>query len=104
MPAARAIVMPWSACRTGAHISGRRAMASSTGGCLCGSVRYSYDGEPVFAGICHCRNCQKQAGTAFSVVVAVPKPAFSLAGKLKTYNDTGDSGQAVQRNFCPECG
>jgi hypothetical protein len=79
-------------------------MTSSTGGCLCGSVRYSYDGEPVLTGICHCRNCQKQAGTAFSVIVAVPKPALSVTGQLKTYNDVGDSGQPVRRNFCPACG
>src|SRR6516162_5107644 len=25
-------------------------------------------------------------------------------GQLKTFNDTGDSGQPVRRNFCPECG
>jgi hypothetical protein len=79
-------------------------MIASTGGCLCGKVRYSYEGEPVLTGICHCRNCQKQAGTAFSVIIGVPKPAISVTGHLKTYNDVGDSGQAVHRNFCPECG
>ena len=40
------------------------------GGCLCGKVRYSADAEPTFVGICHCKNCQKGTGTAFSVVVA----------------------------------
>jgi Glutathione-dependent formaldehyde-activating enzyme len=25
-------------------------------------------------------------------------------GRLKTFHDKGDSGQAVDRNFCPECG
>jgi hypothetical protein len=55
-------------------------------------------------GSCHCRNCQKQAGTAFTVVVGIPKSAISVQGRLKTFNDTGDSGQPVRRNFCPDCG
>ena len=79
-------------------------MTATSGGCLCGKVRYSYEGSPVLTGICHCRNCQKQAGTALSVIVGIPKPAFTLTGNLKSFNDVGDSGQAVHRNFCPECG
>ena len=74
------------------------------GGCLCGKVRYSADAEPVFVGVCHCKNCQKQAGTAFSIVVAIPKPALSMQGALKTFNDRGDSGKALYRRFCPDCG
>ena len=79
-------------------------MPQMTGGCLCGKVRYRADAEPIFTGVCHCKNCQKQAGTAFSIVVAVPKPAFSVVGALKTYTDHGDSGKAVSRQFCPDCG
>jgi hypothetical protein len=74
------------------------------GGCLCGKVRYSADAEPAFVGVCHCKNCQKQAGTAFSIVVAIPNTALSTRGTLKTFNDRGDSGKAVNRRFCPECG
>ena len=75
-----------------------------SGGCLCGQVRYSAEAEPAFVGVCHCRNCQKQAGSAFSIVVAITKRAFSVEGRLKTYTDHGDSGKAVSRRFCPECG
>jgi len=74
------------------------------GGCLCGQVRYSANAEPALIAVCHCKNCQKQAATAFSVVVAIPKSAMSIQGQLKTYQDRGDSGQPVRRNFCPECG
>ncbi len=79
-------------------------MPEMRGGCLCGRIRYSADAEPVFLAVCHCKNCQKQAGTAFSVVVGIPKSAMSIDGQLKTYHDRGDSGQPVLRNFCPECG
>jgi len=79
-------------------------MRNIVGGCLCGKIRYSASTEPAIVAVCHCRTCQKQAGTAFSVVVAIPKAAMKLEGNLKTYRDIGDSGQPVQHNFCPECG
>jgi hypothetical protein len=75
-----------------------------SGGCLCGQVRYSAEAEPVFVGVCHCRNCQKQTGSAFNIVVAIPKAALSVTGSPKTYNDRGDSGKALPRSFCPQCG
>jgi hypothetical protein len=74
------------------------------GGCLCGKVRYSGEAEPAFVGVCHCRNCQKASGTAFSVAVAVPTPALSIQGTLKTFEDRGHSGKRLYRRFCPECG
>jgi hypothetical protein len=79
-------------------------MREMRGGCLCGQVRYIASAEPALVAVCHCKNCQKQAGTAFTVVVAIPKSAISIQGRVKTFNDTGDSGQPVRRNFCPECG
>jgi hypothetical protein len=74
------------------------------GGCLCGKVRYAADAEPAFVGVCHCKNCQKASGTAFRVVLAIPKPALSVQGALKTFDDQGDSGKTLHRRFCPECG
>jgi hypothetical protein len=79
-------------------------MADSTGGCLCGRVRYTLSGEPAFTALCHCRNCQRYTGSAFEAVVVYPSASVSLQGELKTYNDTGDSGQQVRRRFCPNCG
>ena len=79
-------------------------MIQITGGCLCGQIRYSANAEPAFVGVCHCKNCQKQTGTAFSVLVGIPRSEMSIHGSLKTFHDTGGSGQAVKRNFCPECG
>lgn len=74
------------------------------GGCLCGAVRYTIAWPPAFAATCSCRNCQKQAASALSVLVGVPREALRLTGELKTYNDTADSGNAVYRQFCPTCG
>jgi hypothetical protein len=74
------------------------------GGCLCGKVRYSGEAEPIFAGVCHCTNCQKGSGSAFNAVVAVPKPALSLTGMVSTYEGKGDTGAATYKSFCPDCG
>ena len=74
------------------------------GGCLCGQVRYQIEGDPVTTAVCHCTNCQRQSGAAFSVNVLVPEPQLKITGDLKTYEDKGDSGAAVYRRFCENCG
>lgn len=74
------------------------------GGCLCGAVRYRAKGSPVLQAVCHCRNCQRQSGTPFSVVVAVEADSLQVEGKLKVYVDHGASGNEVLRRFCPDCG
>lgn len=56
------------------------------------------------AGICHCKNCQKQSGSAYSILFAVPETTVTVTGQLTTYVDHGDSGNAVNRQFCGTCG
>ena len=75
-----------------------------TGRCLCGGVTYEAAGEPILTAICHCRNCQRQAGSAFSVILGFPSAAIQVQGALKTYDDVGESGATVHRQFCPICG
>lgn len=77
-------------------------MTPRTGGCLCGNIRYTLSAEPLAVVVCHCRNCQKQAGSALSVVAVVARDALELQGAPKVFEDRGTSGQAVYRNFCPE--
>lgn len=79
-------------------------MAEHSGGCLCGDIRFTLSTEPAVTAICHCRNCQKTAGSAFSVVALAAKGALAISGQPSTYLDTGDSGGSVERCFCPKCG
>jgi hypothetical protein len=79
-------------------------MPEIKGGCLCGQLRYTASAEPVFTGVCHCKNCQKESGTAFNVVVAVPRSAVSIEGSPRTYASKGDSGKDYIRRLCPNCG
>jgi hypothetical protein len=77
-----------------------------TGRCLCGNVTYSVDAEPVVQAACHCADCQRQSGSPFSVVVAVPKAAFTVEGdSLSSYSTIGDDhGGETERSFCSNCG
>ena len=78
---------------------------SVTGQCLCGAIKYEIDNPPAMTGVCHCKNCQRQAGSAFSTLAGVPKAEFHLSGEPKLYQD-GDtaSGNTVERYFCGNCG
>src|SRR4030081_3252759 len=73
-------------------------MPEMKGGCLCGQLRYMANAEPVFIGVCHCKNFQKD------VVVAVPQSAVSIQGSPRTYTSKGDSGMDYVRRLCPNCG
>jgi len=75
-----------------------------TGGCLCGAVRYECSAEPVVSGFCHCRDCQRETGSAFGSTLFVPRNAVTIRGDVRYYETTGDSGNVVSRGFCPTCG
>jgi len=79
-------------------------MATITGGCLCGAVRYTAEAEAASATVCHCRDCQKFTGSVFAVLIMVPKAVLTLTGPVKTFNGVGGSGKPILRHFCPECG
>lgn len=80
-------------------------MNTITGGCLCGAIRYTSKAQALMTAVCHCKHCQRQSGTAFSVMVALPKGALELSGDTPaTFHDTGTSGLPVERRFCAKCG
>jgi hypothetical protein len=74
------------------------------GGCLCGSVEITLTADPVAIGVCHCRDCQKQTSSSFSLVVLVPLAGVHVSGALARFDTRGDSGLPVERSFCPKCG
>jgi hypothetical protein len=79
--------------------------APFSGGCACGAIRYSADGEPLFSMNCHCRDCQRETGSAYAAVLAVPKATFKVTqGKPKYFELTADSGNKTTRAFCCSCG
>jgi hypothetical protein len=75
-----------------------------TGRCLCGGVTVELTGEPFAVSLCHCVNCQKTSGSAFSVIALVPIGKVRFDGSVSIFNDVADSGIGFERCFCPGCG
>ena len=76
-----------------------------SGRCLCGAVAYELTAEPQMLALCHCRDCQYITGGEPMAVAVAPPGSFRLTrGELRTYMAQADSGNMVDRNFCPTCG
>lgn len=75
-----------------------------TGGCLCGAVRYRFVGQPSSIGLCQCKRCQRQSGSAFLIGVVFPKDAVTIKGQLSTYETKLPDELPLRRHFCPVCG
>jgi hypothetical protein len=75
------------------------------GDCQCGEVRYRLESEPLELTVCHCRECQRQSGSAFGMSLAIPAEAFKLlSGSLRFFEVVCDSGRTKSCAFCPNCG
>jgi len=74
------------------------------GGCLCGNVRFETSAEPMFSGNCHCRDCQRSSGGAFTPAIFVPADSVWIQGPVKFFQSMADSGNTIDRGFCPNCG
>jgi hypothetical protein len=82
-------------------------MGHLDGRCLCGGITYTCSApEPVLTAICHCADCQRSSGSAFSVVVGVPHDSLHFTGdEPKVYDTMGeDRGELAHRSFCGTCG
>ena len=76
-----------------------------SGGCACGAIRYEYTAEPITMFNCHCRDCQRATGTAFSAVVYVPAKAFTITkGSPRYYSTLSEVVGDNKRGFCAEYG
>jgi hypothetical protein len=55
--------------------------------------------------LCHCADCKKISGGAYSVNAVVPGEGFSVTkGEPKKISKTADSGKTITSNFCGDCG
>jgi hypothetical protein len=51
---------------------------SVEGGCACGRVRYRLRSAPMFVHCCHCRDCQRQTGSAFVINALIETDRITL--------------------------
>jgi hypothetical protein len=77
---------------------------ATTGGCLCGGVRFEI-GEPAKeAGYCHCTRCQKRTGTAASAQAWIDGRTFRIVQGLELLKCWRPPDGGFEKCFCGECG
>ena len=78
---------------------------TTSGGCLCGNIRYTLKTDPALTVVCHCTHCQKASGSAFSTNLVVQRADIEFSGgDMSVFDDKADSGNILKRSFCPKCG
>jgi hypothetical protein len=74
------------------------------GGCACGAVRYRLTSAPMFVHCCHCRDCQRQTGSAFVLNALIEADRVPLlSGRPEAIGVPTDSGQPHDIYRCPAC-
>ncbi len=73
--------------------------------CHCGRLRLECEGEPRKISLCHCLDCQRRTGSAFSVAVFYDRDQVKLtAGEARRFERPSASGFPVAFHFCVDCG
>ena len=74
------------------------------GGCACGAVRYRLSSKPMFVHCCHCRDCQRQTGSAFVLNALIETDRVEiLSGETQAVPVPTDSGRPHVIHRCPTC-
>jgi hypothetical protein len=75
------------------------------GGCACSAVRYRMGAAPMFVHCCHCRDCQRQAGSAFAINALMEADRVTvLSGATAAFAMPTDSGCPHHIHRCTACG
>ncbi len=76
-----------------------------TGGCQCGAIRFTIEGDSLASGACYCPDCQKACGGAPAYAAVFTADQFKIAqGEPRMHYVTSETGNKVGRAFCPDCG
>lgn len=75
------------------------------GGCSCGEIRFEIQSEPALVYACHCTDCQRWSGTAFTMGLLINRASFSLtAGEPTSYPVKLASDNIANGCMCNSCG
>jgi hypothetical protein len=74
------------------------------GGCYCGALRFKAEGESLFKGQCHCRECQYGSGGGPNFVMGLPEAGFKYTSGAPKIFKRPDLDDPVTREFCGNCG
>lgn len=74
------------------------------GGCACGRVRFRLGSPPMFVHCCHCRDCQRQTGSAFAINALIETDRIAiLAAEPEPAAVPTDSGRPHRIFRCADC-
>lgn len=76
-------------------------MDGGTGRCLCGAVRYRFDGAPNWSAHCHCETCRRATSAPMVSFFAVSHDRITWSGIAPQLYE---SSPGIFRSFCPRCG
>ena len=74
------------------------------GGCACGKLRFRLASGPMFVHCCHCRDCQRQTGSAFMLNALIETDRVELvSGETQAIEVPTDSGRPHAIWRCAAC-
>jgi len=73
------------------------------GACACGHINYRLTARPMFVHCCHCRDCQRQTGTAFVINALIEADCIQVRNELDPVAVPTDSGKPHRIFRCPQC-
>jgi len=76
-----------------------------TATCSCGRLKIVVTGEPRYAGLCSCLQCQRRSGSAFGYNSYWPRTnVVAVEGVHATWRRGSDAGRGIDFHFCATCG
>lgn len=80
-------------------------MTLRTARCHCGQIELACEGEPRKISMCHCLECQRRTGSAFSIAVFYAREMVRIEqGSPACFERQSASGKPVKFHFCGRCG
>ena len=79
-------------------------MSIFTGSCLCGSINYKSNSDPLVIQNCHCDQCKKATGSVYLTNLFIKEENFEITGEVNNYTHLSDAGNNMTKYFCPNCG
>jgi hypothetical protein len=76
----------------------------TTGGCLCGAVRYEVHGPPRGVLHCYCSECRRWSGGSFAATAARREDLVLLDETHLRWTASPASDSDARRGFCALCG
>jgi hypothetical protein len=74
------------------------------GGCSCGAIRYRMTDGPIITHCCHCRDCQRQTGSAFVINALIEADRVEVEGDEPVIvTMPTDSGRPHDIYRCGKC-